>query len=592
MISAELRESGGAALKPRKQETALLEEPEVEARLTELVHSLSVRRAVVVGARASSLSLPVAWELAPTVEAGRLPYPNQSVDLLVIDDPRSLVSPIELGALLREGWRVTGAACVLVSADHDPIEEARLELVAREVITGPIKTLRVGGGSILVALRQADAPGLQQSLARLEQQLWAAQTHSAHLRSELNRTEKERDVAQLRLTELEKSLPGRLSDNGLTRRLVQPVQAVSNRLARFRKDLRARGLSWPDSFTDDEAALAPEPDLRFAGIATRARPADPDAFMRARPDTVALCHPNWRGIRAATLDQVEHVIEVPGFESSSHALRLAGFLRDAGAERVVMNGYPPGTELLANAIAEAAPRIQFSVVYHGTPALSYGEDVVLQAMLELYQRGRLHKLGFVKHGLAEYFRYRGARAEWVMNRCSMPPLPPSPVLDGRLQIGVFAPSASHKNVETQLIAALLVPGAEVHTIEPVKAAYLQAESHRVHSHGLKPRPEFLELLRTMHAATYVSLVECYPMTVLESIFSGVICVTSNTSVLFDDVPELHEALVVAHHDSPAAIARKISGALEQRDTLIPRAQAHLQELNVRAEQRWNEFLKD
>lgn len=589
MTSAELGEGGGPR-KPWKQ-AALLEEPEVEAHLTELVHSLSVQRAVVVGARPSNLCLPVPWELAPALSAGRLPYANQSVELLVIDDPRSLVSPIELGALLREGWRVTGAACVLVSADRTPIDEARLELVAREVTAGPIKTLRVGGGSILVALRQADDPQTQRSLARLEQQLWVAQTHSAHLRAELNRTEKERDTARLRLTELEQSLPRRMSDNGLTRRLVQPVLAASDRLARLRKELRARGLSWPDSFTDDVQTLSPEPDLRFAGIATRARPVDPDVFMRARPDTIALCHPDWRGIRAATLDQVEHVIEVPGFESVSHALRLAGFLRDAGAESVVMNGYPPGTDLLAHALAEVAPRIQFSVVYHGTPALSYGEDVVLQALLELYQRGKLHKVGFVKHGLAEYFRYRGVRAEWVMNRCSMPPLPPSPIIDGRVQIGVFAPSASHKNVETQLIAALLVPGAEVHTIEPVRAAYLQAESHRVKSHGMKPRPEFLDLLRTMNAATYVSLVECYPMTVLESIFSGVICVTSNTSVLFDDVPELHEALVVAHHDSPAAIARKISGALEQRETLIPRAQAHLQELNVRAEQRWNEFLK-
>ena len=96
----------------------------------------------------------------------------------------------------------------------------------------------------------------------------------------------------------------------------------------------------------------------------------------------------------------------------------------------------------------------------------------------------------------------------------------------------------------------------------------------------------------MQATTYVSLVECYPMTVLESIFSGVICVTSNTSVIFDDVPELREALVVPHHDSPAAIAAKLCSALERRETLIPRAQAHLVELNTLAEQRWKEFLEE
>jgi glycosyltransferase involved in cell wall biosynthesis len=355
--------------------------------------------------------------------------------------------------------------------------------------------------------------------------------------------------------------------------------------------LRDRGLSWPASFTDDVDGAPVVPELGFAGLATRARPADPDDFVADRAATVALCHPDWRGIRAATLEQTEHVVEVPGFANKSHALRLAGFLRDAGAERVVMNGYPPGTQLLAHALAEAAPQIRFSIVYHGTPALSYGEDVVLQSMIDLYEQGKIFKLGFVKHGLAEYFRFRGVRAEWVMNRCSMAARSPSPIVDGRVNIGVFAPTTSHKNVETQLVAALLVPGSEVHTIEPVKAAYLQAEAHRIHAHGMKPRLEFLELLRTMQGSTYVSLVECYPMTVLESIMSGVICVTSNTSVLFDDAPDLHEALVVAHHDSPAAIAAKLSSAIERREALIPLAQAHLRELNVLAEQRWNEFLE-
>lgn len=566
----------------------------VEERLAEVVAFLGASRAVVLTPHRSSVSLAIPCEfVAPPPEAsGRLAFDDRAIDLLIIDEPVAMARPVDLGALLRDCWRVSRLGLVVVAADRGPVETSRLESLLGEVIAGPVRTTQLEGTTLFIASRQSDVPGAQSGLIQLEQQLWAAQTHAANLRSELTRMQRERDVAQHRISELENGLAARLAESPLSRKLIAPIHRASNGLSRITRGLRDRGISWPDSFIDDIPALRSEPDLRFAGLATRARPADPDEFLEARHRTVALCHPHWRGIRAATMDQNEAVIEVPGFETRGHALRFASFLRDAGAECVVMNGYPPGTERLAQALHEVAPRIRFSIVYHGTPALSYGEDVVLQSMLELFQRGQLYKLGFVKHGLAEYFRFRGARAEWVMNRCSMPPMPPAPLSDGRVKVGVFAPSASHKNVETQLIAALLVPGSEVHTIEPVKAAYLQAESHRVRAHGLKPRPEFLELLRTMQAATYVSLVECYPMTVLESILSGVICVTSNTSVLFDDVPELREALVVAHHDSPAAIASKICSALEQRETLIPKAQAHLQELNLRAEKRWHEFLED
>jgi zinc transport system permease protein len=45
-----------------------------------------------------------------------------------------------------------------------------------------------------------------------------------------------------------------------------------------------------------------------------------------------------------------------------------------------------------------------------------------------------------------------------MNVCRLPVRPPRAELgpDGKIQIGVFAPNVSHKNVDTQLIGALMV----------------------------------------------------------------------------------------------------------------------------------------
>lgn len=583
--------------RPESAETAktwsrsLLASPEFEDWLREEQASSHARRILLIVDSPPRLDLSTPWEHAVAPEHGALPYQNRSIDLVVVIGATQLVAPAQLSALLREGWRVAARALAVLEPDSGALSAARMSRVLAEVTEQQADPTHELGLTRWTTARSSrdDAPTDDVVTRRLRN----LENLCARMRGELSRTQNERDAARRRVTELEASLPRKLSENGLARRLVlTPARRLGARITRVQNELRARGVAWPASFTDDPPEPTVEEDLPFAGVATRARPNDPEEFMRARPNTVAVCHPHWRGIRAATYEQTRFVVEAPGFTSERQAMRLAGYLNDCGVQRIVINGFPPGTEHFVRAIAKVSQRTETSIVYHGTPALSYGEDVVLQWMLQLFDEGKLRKLGFVKHGLAEYFRFRGARAEWVMNRCTMEPSPPARVSDGSIRVGVFAPSASHKNVETQLVAALLVPGAEVHTIEPVRTAYLMAESHRLHSHGLKPRPEFLELLRTMHAATYVSLVECYPMTVLESILSGVICVTSNTSLLFDDDAVLRQALVVPHHDSPAAIAAKLSSAIEKREELIPRAQAHLQKLNERAEQRWNEFLDD
>lgn len=520
---------------------------------------------------------------------GRLPFGNASFDAVVLLTPRAL-SDLDFLTVARECLRVAQVAVVQVE-EADDTHLARL--VAGWASLTPLapQRRRLSDAEVLV-VRKPEASGPEGPA--LAAALAGERAAGVRLRTELNDARAALERSQRELSEHLEAPATRAARALFDNRLVHAASSrAAGAVSRVRNGLRARGLVWPQSYVDDPAPVDEEDDLGFGGVAHRANPGEPEAFLAARPRVVALCHPHWRGIRAATYGQCEHVIEVAGFKTRAHARRLAGFLQDCGAERVVMNGFPPGTELLGEALHQVAPSIRFSIVYHGTPALSYGEDVVLQHMIELFERGSLHKLGFVKHGLAEYFRGRGCRAEYVMNVCRLPALSPGPTpADGRTRIGVFAPTVSHKNVETQLLSALMIPDAEVHTIERVTARYLQSELHRVVSHRLMPRPDFLALLRSMHATSYVSLVECYPMTVLESIYSGAVCVTSNTSVIFQDDAVLQQALVVEHHDSPAAIARKLSNAIEQRSALVPRAQRHLDLLNQRAERRWAEFIDD
>ncbi len=66
--------------------------------------------------------------------------------------------------------------------------------------------------------------------------------------------------------------------------------------------------------------------MSFGGVATRASRPTVEEFLRDQPSVIAVCHPGWRGIRAATYGQADHVLEVPGITSPEHADRLVDFL--------------------------------------------------------------------------------------------------------------------------------------------------------------------------------------------------------------------------------------------------------------------------
>jgi len=333
--------------------------------------------------------------------------------------------------------------------------------------------------------------------------------------------------------------------------------------------------------------------LPFAGIATRGSIASRQEFVRDRPELIAISHPDWRRVRTAAYGHSKHVLEVPGVLSNAHCERLADFIEDCKPRSVLIEGYPPKIDDLVLSLAQRNRGIGIYFAYHGTPSLvHFQEDAIINRMMDLVDAGVVRKLGFVKSGLAEWISTLGYPAQYLMNICRVPFRRCSSEIgfDGKIHLGVFAPNLCHKNLPTQLIAALMVPGSVVHSSELPEMAYLRHWRERVIGHGVLPHPDFLELLSQMHGNLYVSLVECYPMTVLESLAVGTVCLTSHTSTLFESDPDLQRALVVEQYDNPHAIARQLMRALEDRESLVTRAQEHIERLNGRAERLLQRFL--
>lgn len=303
---------------------------------------------------------------------------------------------------------------------------------------------------------------------------------------------------------------------------------------------------------------------------------------------VAVCHPDWRGVRTSAYGHGVPVVEVAN--ARHWAGRLGEQLQRWGVEVLVVHGFPPGAgRLLAEAQRKGlATRLilHSSMAQHGGDAL---EAQVMDEVVELLRQGTLGRLGFVKQGQAEAFAALGIAASFVPNRVPrFPSLPRLELGPGQLHVGIFAEPFWRKNVVTQLGAIALLDQALAHVLFRPQVAYL-AELPMV-EHGLLPYEEFLRLQASVDLNLYVSLSESMPLTPLESYAAGVPCLMSRTSTLFADDPDLWHLTTVDELDNPLAIARAARRLLERKEEAVERALAWAEQFDGGAADRWRRFV--
>ncbi|HEY3445913.1 MAG TPA: methyltransferase domain-containing protein [Myxococcales bacterium] len=554
------------------------------------------------------------------LDGGPLPYPDKYFDIAFTSEVLIHVDPKDFPAVLSELQRVTHSFILHVenvrvegeSVDcnehggcwlHDfraawkALGVDTVRVLSSAVEQQDVYLVPLTEGSSMAAAIDANAAvaslplGAERAaLAKARHELEAVASERNGLKAQLQETAERTEGLRAAVDDFQSSATFKLVSRARSLPLFPKVQAAARRVSKL-----IGRVSAPSAAEAAKVSPAYPPELSFGGFATQSSAPSPEALVAQRPRAICICHPDWRGIRAATYGQGEAVLEVPGVWSQGPMDRLVEFLGRTGARNVVVNGVPPGMLDFAKEMARRWSGTRVSFVFHGSTAqhvTAPEEAALLDQLAELACRGVVAKVGFVKAGLAEYFRRVGVPAVMVMNKVSAEVTRRAPAIgaDGRTHIGVFVPDLWHKNINTQLVAAASVPGAVVHCLKLPPTPYLRRSSARFVEHGMLPHHEFLALLGSMQANLYVSLTECFPMTVLESIAAGVPCVTSHSSALFDDDPSLFRELVVTAHDNPEAILERTLDVLARRDEIVPRAQQHLLKLNELARQRWEEFL--
>jgi glycosyltransferase involved in cell wall biosynthesis len=311
---------------------------------------------------------------------------------------------------------------------------------------------------------------------------------------------------------------------------------------------------------------------------------------------ISICHPDWHGIRAAAHSRGPPVLQIRDLASSATVRTVINsFKRMPLLELVVIEGILPGSVLFSSILQRELPTVSLAIVYHGAPSNNAHEEESskLEEVLQAVDTGAVAGIGFVKFGLADSFRQLGLPAFTLWNSPTLAPTLPAAKYEmrsGKWHIGVLGTrSTFEKNLISQLLAVCSMENTVVHVIKLPAVLYLQRCTVEFVEHGFLTHSDFVALLGNMHLNLYVSLTECFPMVVLESLSANVPCLVSSTTALYAVDTELQAQLVVQEFDNPTAILTQVYAALADLESLSFRCKGLTQWLYIKAEREWQAF---
>ena len=308
---------------------------------------------------------------------------------------------------------------------------------------------------------------------------------------------------------------------------------------------------------------------------------------QAEADIIGLVHPDWTGVLHAHQ-------RVPQFFGKTIAIRSLAFEPDTSLllarlnampklRELVVNGVLDGTATFAERLHAMRPDIDIAVVVHSAPSSPqhFVEAEQLANVLRAAQARAdgsptaITRIGFVKFGMAALIRTLGVCTYDLANfpptmeeraAAASEPAPVTLAIDaaGAQAVHVLIPGTGgdYKNQAAQILAACVLSNVVVHLIEAPSTAYLRACPAPVIVHGKLSGPAFAALLSRMDVVSYVSLSECSPGVVLESLAAGVPCLSGPHSPIFTPDEALAQLLVVNATDDPAAISAALGNIVK------------------------------
>ncbi len=310
---------------------------------------------------------------------------------------------------------------------------------------------------------------------------------------------------------------------------------------------------------------------------------------------------NWYGVNVATKNLFPNsIFEIPQYYSNCiySSVELGQICKTISThqfKKIIFSGFPLYfSKIISELNAQTAGSCDISIIDHGSFSEYFGKNDLFIRMKEyenLHRNSCIHKIGFLKHGIAEFIskRYDIPSME-LLNKTTLAGREiPANGNQKKIHIGVFGNHSFNKNVFNQAMAGLLIKDAVIHVLNYSNIFDNFDERIIVHPF-FSDREKFFELMGRMSVNMHLSFSEAYPQLVVESMALGVPCLSTRNNGIFEYDDFLEERLIVQQYDNPVAIAEKIESVLKERDAISLKCRDYTQKLNQIADDKLKIFI--
>ena len=289
---------------------------------------------------------------------------------------------------------------------------------------------------------------------------------------------------------------------------------------------------------------------------------------------LAICLENtgssFLGVKNATLNLFpQNTIVLPAYYSNisltnRQLIELSEVILNNGFNQVIISTLPDSMNKLLDLIAD---KIIVKVIFHG--ALSELSNEINENqffnMIELVQKGKIKKIGFVKSGLefwcSELFNIPTSRLQLKPKNFNRYGKQQIHSANKKIKIGIFGNKTFNKNIYNQIAGALLIDNVEIHTSLNTKFSEFGFHNN-IYLHPLMNHDEFIKLLSQMDINLHLSFSEGMGGQVFtESLALGVPCLTSYNNEYLKYDQDLLKELTIEQYENPWEIKKAIEKVL-------------------------------
>lgn len=133
---------------------------------------------------------------------------------------------------------------------------------------------------------------------------------------------------------------------------------------------------------------------------------------------ITICNPEWKESKEEIKNIFgDNIVDIREQYTEKEANLIAQAIVNSGKKLVIFDSFANGWEKIIIALKKINPEIIIKILIHGGNTLLIDPQkwYSFNLLLELYQKGKIDELGFLKKSLYEFYKTKGYNASFIMN---------------------------------------------------------------------------------------------------------------------------------------------------------------------------------